>query len=174
MLLLTIMHPQTRKRPTAGWNSHKSPLNATPKGNWSCTHPCLTQYAINPAMLKDVGIGVPSKYFDFPEASCGRCVAVTLKRARRVRPQRTKTVRNNVSNCVRKPSENAQTAGATPNEIWQVSYEHTLNTSYEFQLTKSARESNSCPSMLDFCLHLATLPSMKSKNRPSGMSVNAR
>jgi hypothetical protein len=40
--------------------------------------------------------------------------------------------------------------------------------------TKSARESNSCPIRLAFFLHLATLPSMKSKNRPRGTKPNAR
>lgn len=39
--------------------------------------------------------------------------------------------------------------------------------------TKSARESNSCPIKLLFFLHLATFPSMKSKNNPNGMKANA-
>lgn len=40
-------------------------------------------------------------------------------------------------------------------------------------LTKSARESSSCPIRLLFFLHLATFPSIKSKNRPNGMKANA-
>lgn len=39
--------------------------------------------------------------------------------------------------------------------------------------TKSARESSSCPIRLLFFLHLATFPSMKSKNRPNGMNAKA-
>ena len=39
--------------------------------------------------------------------------------------------------------------------------------------TRSARLSNSCPMRLDLCLHRATLPSMKSKNRPKGMNAKA-
>lgn len=39
--------------------------------------------------------------------------------------------------------------------------------------TKSARESNSAPIKLLFFLHLATLPSKKSKNRPNGMKPKA-
>ena len=39
--------------------------------------------------------------------------------------------------------------------------------------TKSANESNSCPMRLLFFLHLATLPSMKSKNKPKGMKARA-
>jgi len=35
------------------------------------------------------GIGVPSKYFDFPVASLGNMLTVTLKRASRVRPHKT-------------------------------------------------------------------------------------
>jgi hypothetical protein len=40
-------------------------------------------------------------------------------------------------------------------------------------LTKSAKESSSCPIKLLFFLHLATFPSMKSKNNPNGMKANA-
>jgi len=40
---------------------------------------------------------------------------------------------------------------------------------WEYIRTKSARESSSCPIRLLFFLHLATLPSMKSKNKPSGI-----
>ena len=69
------------------------------------------------AMPSVVGIGVPSKYFDFPVLSLGRAATVTLKRARRVRPQRTKKVRRSVSTGVRRPRAKEQTAGATPKEI---------------------------------------------------------
>jgi hypothetical protein len=66
-----------------------------------------------------VGMGVPSKYFDFPVASLGRAATVTLKRARRVRPQRTKKVRKRWSTGVRRPMAKATAAGATPKEIWE-------------------------------------------------------
>lgn len=45
------------------------------------------------AMERVVGMGVPSKYFDLPLLSFGRTATVTLNRARRVRPQRTKKAR---------------------------------------------------------------------------------
>lgn len=64
-----------------------------------------------------VGMGVPSKYFDFPDLSLGRTATVTLKRARRVRPQRTKIVRRMWSMGVRRPRAKAAAAGATPNDI---------------------------------------------------------
>jgi len=65
----------------------------------------------------DVGIGVPSKYFDFPVASFGKLDTVTLKRARRMRPQRTKKVSRAWSTGVRRPMANAAEAGAAPKEI---------------------------------------------------------
>ena len=67
-------------------------------------------------MARDVGMGVPSKYFDFPVASFGREETVTLKRARRVRPQRTKKERRRVSSGVRRPRAKAAAAGETPKE----------------------------------------------------------
>ncbi len=39
--------------------------------------------------------------------------------------------------------------------------------------TRSAKESSSCPIKLLFFLHRATLPSMKSKNKPKGMNASA-
>ena len=39
--------------------------------------------------------------------------------------------------------------------------------------TRSANESSSCPIKLLFFLHLATLPSMKSKKSPKGMNASA-
>lgn len=68
-------------------------------------------------MLSVVGIGVPSKYFDFPVASLGRAWTVTLNRASRVRPHKTKKVRMRLSMGVRRPMANAATAGDTPKEI---------------------------------------------------------
>lgn len=62
---------------------------------------------------------MPSKYFDLPVASLGRAATVTLKRASRVRPQRTKNERRRVSMGDRKPSAKAQTAGETPKETWE-------------------------------------------------------
>lgn len=64
----------------------------------------------------EVGIGVPSKYCDFPVASFGSIATVTLKRARRVRPHRTKKVRSRWSRGVRRPREKAAAAGDTPKE----------------------------------------------------------
>ena len=69
------------------------------------------------AMPSVVGMGVPSKYLDLPVASLGRELTVTLKRARRVSPQRTKKVRSSVSRGVRRPREKAQTEGAMPKDI---------------------------------------------------------
>ena len=54
-------------------------------------------------------------------------MTVTLKRARRVRPQRTKKERKAVSAAVRRPREKATAAGATPNEIWVVSFFHKIS-----------------------------------------------
>jgi len=72
------------------------------------------------AMDNVVGMGVPSKYFDFPVLSLGRTATVTLNRASLVRPQRTKNVRMRWSTGVRIPIANATAAGATPNETWKI------------------------------------------------------
>ena len=63
---------------------------ATPSGMLSCI---MSKY-VHVAMIADEvrqanGMGVPSKYCDFPVLSLGSIATVTLKRARRVRPQRT-------------------------------------------------------------------------------------
>lgn len=65
-----------------------------------------------------MGIGVPSKYCDFPVASLGTMATVTLKRARRVRPQSTKKERRRWSRGVRRPREKAAAAGETPKETY--------------------------------------------------------
>jgi len=93
MVLLVIMQPQRTKSPTTGWNSKMVPVPTVPNGMLSKIQPLDTQYAINAAMEREVGIGVPSKYLLFPVASLGTFATVILKRARRVRPQRTKKVR---------------------------------------------------------------------------------
>ncbi|KAL9003765.1 MAG: hypothetical protein Q9188_003370 [Gyalolechia gomerana] len=151
-----------------------------------------------PTMHRLVGMGVPSKYFDFPVASLGREETVTLKRARRVRPQRTKKARKRVSSGVRRPRAKAETAGATPKDIYFVQHKASINISIPrflfsielmcngdsrrrrgkkgggvVEFTKSANESNSWPIRLLFFLHRATLPSIKSKNRPKGMKARA-
>jgi hypothetical protein len=90
--LLIIMQPHKTNKPVMGWNSQIFPTPQTPYGKLSCNHPRCNQKAIAPAIVKDVGIGVPSKYFDFPVISFGRFETVTLKRARRVNPQSTKKV----------------------------------------------------------------------------------
>lgn len=69
------------------------------------------------AMPNVVGIGVPSKYLDLPVLSLGRTATVTLNRANRVRPQRTKNANRRWSTRVRAPRANAHAAGARPKEI---------------------------------------------------------
>lgn len=92
------------------------PCATVPKGKSSRIQPCETQYAIRAAMDSEVGIGVPSKYCDFPVASLGTLATVMLKRARRVRPQSTKKVSRRWSTGVRRPMAKAAAAGETPNE----------------------------------------------------------
>ena len=109
--------PQRTNRPRIGWNSNMVPEQSVPNGSASATHPCLTQYAIVPASAMVVGIGVPSKYFAFPFLSFGTLSTETLKRARRVRPQRTKKMRMRWSSGVLKPMAKAAAAGERPKEI---------------------------------------------------------
>ena len=71
-------------------------------------------------MLNDVGMGKPSKYLLLPEASLGSEETVTLKRARRVRPHKTKKDRRRVSAGVRRPKAKAALAGATPKDTFFV------------------------------------------------------
>lgn len=92
-VLLVIKQPLSTNKPTTGWNSKIVPVAQVPNGRFSRIHPFLTQYAIKAAIDRDVGIGVPSKYLLFPVASLGTLATVILKRARRVKPQRTKNVR---------------------------------------------------------------------------------
>ena len=116
---------------------------------------------------------MPSKYLLFPVASFGTLATVILKRAKRVRPHRTKKVRKRWSTGVRSPMAKAAAAGERPNETYK-SYQQTVSAEgYVVKLTKSARESSSWPIRLLFFLHLATFPSMKSKNRPKGMNAKA-
>ena len=88
-----------------------------PKGILSWVQLWETQYAIREAMERVVGMGVPSKYFDLPVLSLGRTATVTLNRASRVSPQRTKKASRRWSTVVRIPRANAAAAGARPNEI---------------------------------------------------------
>jgi len=97
---------------TAGWNSNGVPGAAIPHGRPSKIQPWESQYAIAAAIVIVVGIGVPSKYFDFPDSSLGKDTTVTLNRANRVRPQRTKNVRRKWSKRERIPIANAIAAGA--------------------------------------------------------------
>lgn len=69
-------------------------------------------------MARVVGMGVPSKYFDLPLLSFGKTATVTLNRARRVNPQRTKKARKRWSSDVRIPRAKAAAAGARPKEIY--------------------------------------------------------
>ena len=67
-------------------------------------------------MANVVGMGVPSKYFDFPVSSFGSTATVTLNRANLVSPQRTKMAKKRWSTGVLKPMANAAAAGATPKD----------------------------------------------------------
>jgi len=116
MLLLTIKHPWITNAITIGCISRIVPAPQTPNGTLACVQPLLTHHAMVPASPSDVGIGVPSKYFDFPVPSLGNMATVTLKRARRVRPQRTKKARRMWSSGVRIPRAKAAQAGDTPKE----------------------------------------------------------
>ena len=71
-------------------------------------------------MDSDVGIGVPSKYCDFPVLSFGSVDTVTLKRARRRSPHMTKNVSRIWSTGVRRPTAKAAAAGAAPKEIYRL------------------------------------------------------
>lgn len=77
-----------------GWNSKGVPCATTPKGRSSRIQSCETQYAMSETIDSVVGIGVPSKYFDLPDLSLGSTATVTLNRAKRVNPQRTKKVKS--------------------------------------------------------------------------------
>jgi len=79
--------------PTMGWNSSIVSANHTPPGIASWIQPLEIHQAMSPSSASDVGIGVPSKYCALPVASFGITCAVTLNRASRVRPQRTKNAR---------------------------------------------------------------------------------
>jgi hypothetical protein len=70
------------------------------------------------AIDNDVGMGVPSKYFDLPVLSLGKSATVTLNRASLVRPHSTKKVKSKWSIGERRPMANAAAAGETPNETW--------------------------------------------------------
>lgn len=122
MLLLTIAHPCTTKTPTIGCTSSPIPRFHTPPMTPSLPPsimPLHTHHAMHETIPNEVGMGVPSKYRLLPVLSFGNEETVTLNRARRVRPQRTKKDRRRVSSGVRRPSANEQTAGATPNDIWE-------------------------------------------------------
>lgn len=69
--LETIAQPLAAKIKTAGWNSN-NPVPAVPRGKLSKYHPLCVQYAMTMTIERVVGIGVPSKYLDFPAASFGR------------------------------------------------------------------------------------------------------
>jgi hypothetical protein len=118
-VLLPIAHPCRTHTKHTGCHSAHVPFAQTPNGTLSSVQPFKSQIAIMRASIHIVvGIGVPSKYFDFPDASLGRVCTVTLKRASRVRPQRTKNVRRRWSIGVRRPIANAAAAGATPNDTY--------------------------------------------------------
>lgn len=66
------------------------PVNQVPRGRESCKRPEKVNVAMMLEVVKQAnGIGVPSKYFDLPDASLGSMATVTLNRANLVSPQRT-------------------------------------------------------------------------------------
>ena len=91
-------------------------------------------------MPREVGIGVPSKYLLFPVLSFGNEDTVTLKRARRVKPQRTKKERRRVSRGVRRPRAKAQEAGATPKEICKTNVSPCTHRASKFYRRGSSQE----------------------------------
>ena len=119
MLLLTIAQPHPTKMPTIGWTSIIPCPQVPPSTPCSppFTLPWLTHQAIPATIARLVGIGVPSKYLLFPVASLGNAETVTLKRAKRVRPHRTKNESRRESIALRRPRAKAHAAGETPNEI---------------------------------------------------------
>jgi hypothetical protein len=73
-----------------GWNSNAVPVNQVPRGRASCISPIKVKVAIMLEVVKQAnGIGVPSKYLDFPDSSFGSIATVTLNRANLVNPQST-------------------------------------------------------------------------------------
>lgn len=90
IVLLTIRQAIRRNRPIQGCTSNGVPSIKSPKGMFLCIHPPLVIIASIVSAVKHAkGMGVPSKYFDFPDASFGSIATVTLKRASRVNPHRT-------------------------------------------------------------------------------------
>lgn len=68
----------------------------------------------------------------------------------------------------------AAAAGETPKETCSSSQRpKTSDLGGRHSHTKSAKESSSCPIKLLFFLHLATFPSIKSKNNPNGIKASA-
>ena len=116
MVRLTMAHPHRTNTPTIGCTSKGVPSANIPAGTWSSTVLLYKHTDIIATMLRLVGAGKPSKYFDLPVASFGKEDTVTLKRARRVKAQRTKNERKRVSSVVRRPRAKAEAAGATPKE----------------------------------------------------------
>lgn len=96
------------------------------------------------AIDSDVGIGVPSKYCDFPVLSLGSAATVTLKRASLSKPQMTKNVSRTWSSGVRRPMAKATAAGEAPNDNLKIvsTTDHTGLCEF-LECTKSANESSS-------------------------------
>lgn len=159
ILLLTMAHPQPTKTPTIGWTSPQPPSAQTPPIIPSLppsTLPAHTHHAIAATIPKLVGIGVPSKYLDFPVASLGTLATVTLKRAKRVRPQRTKKERSRVSIGLRRPRAKAHTAGETPKETWWKEVSHNVSRLMRVECSLpvfvgSRHHSDLCPWQLPAC-----------------------
>jgi hypothetical protein len=89
-VLLTIRQPLRANKRTMGWNSKSESVKVVPNGILSWMRPMYVQVAVIAEIVKQAkGTGVPSKYLDLPVLSFGSMATVTLKRANRVRPQRT-------------------------------------------------------------------------------------
>ena len=124
-VLLTIMAaqtPNTKLSQCISPHSHfpppntpflVSPKHVVPKGRSAPTQSRYTQYAMTPTSPKELGIGNPSKKLAFP----GRSAAVALNLANLASPAQMNPVKAIVSTGVLRPTQNAKSAGATPNEI---------------------------------------------------------
>lgn len=170
IVLETIIAAHRRKTKLPQCTSTPSFCNedTSPKGSDEPTptmRPCLTQVAMIPTRNRDDGMGRPSMYFDLPVLSLGTSATVALNRARRAIPAQMKMVRRSVSTGVLIPTQKANTAGATPNEICDLGERD--RGGVEAGRTESASESSSWPSMELSLRQRATLPSNTSKIIPA-------
>lgn len=179
IVVLSIEHPWSANNPTTGCTSNLVSLAQIPNGKSVSIHPISTQYAIMPIVARENAIGTPSKYLLFPDSSLGIKETVTLNRARRVRPQRTKKDRKRWSTGVCTPIATAMTAGAMPKDNCNFGEPYTSEIHIKLEgngsgHTISARVSSCMPMDDELFVHRATLPSIMSKTRPSGTRAMAQ